>query len=598
MNEDRRPARRPSPGLLAAVLALTLLAGVGCRTAPDADGPSLTRVRARLEKEPARLMPLMAISGYDMQVAERVFQALMQFDPVDERLVPQLAAAQPRVEQLPGGGVRYVFALRDGARWQDGRPVTPDDVVFTYQALAYPGFAHPALRGSVRELTDVRVGPGPREVTVEAAAVTLNGVAAYGNVPILPRHVYDAEGALAGLSIAELLAADAPEVLPEGARRFADEARTAPFGRETVVGSGPYRLADWQPGVRLRLVRDSAYWAAELPGAVFLARPDTLDYLPVPDGEAAVAMLLNGDLDVVNNVAAREAARLRDEEPSVEVYTPLTRTRTFVYLNTADPLLADVRTRRALAHLLDVEGFLRDVQLGFGEALHGPYHPREDYAAAGARPVAFDVDRARSLLAEAGWRDGDGDGVVERVRDGRTETLELDYLYPASSEASEALALLYAQDAAAAGVRLRPVGKEFGALIGDLSQRTFQLVQGAVASDPLPEDPYGLWHTGSDTPRGKNRAGFGDAASDALIDSIRVNLDAAARAGQYARLADMIHAEQPVIFLIVPQERIAVWAGLEPMLTTRRPGYYPPGFRLADDAAAELATEAIRRTAN
>ena len=568
-------------------LAVVALALCGlCAACSSGEAPaeaSLSRVRAHLPKEPRRLFPLLAASAYETQVNDLVYQYLVHFDPLTERLAPQLAEAVPAVQTFVDGPHRghtgYTFTLREGATWSDGRPVTVDDVLFTLKAVWFPGFASSPLRGGIRELVGFERDAGePRRFTVVASTANLNGAAYYGNLPVLPEHVYDAERQLRDVPLEQLIAGVESADLPASARGFAEESRTSPFGKTVVTGSGPYRLDAWVAGEYIRLVRRDDFWADGLEGGLFLARPDTIEFVPVPDATAALAMLRNADLDVLANVQPREAVRLRDEEPEIDVYTPLALTRTFVYLNTADERLADADTRRALAHLLDVEGFLRDVQLGFGQRLDGPYHPSQAYAKTGERRVAYSLDSAAALLERAGWRDGDGDGLRERRVAGRTQTLELEYLYPSASKGSEALALLYAADAAKVGVRVTPIGKEFGALLTDLGQRNFQLVQGALGSEPLPDDPYGLWHTDSDTPRGKNRSGFGDARTDALIDSIRVNLDERSRAGQYARLAARIAQEQPVIFLIVPQERIAVRRGLEPVIMSRRPGYYLPGF--------------------
>ena len=582
--------------LVALAAAGALLAGVACRTDAPAPPARLGHVRAHLPKEPRRLFPLVAASSYETQVNDLVYQYLLHFDPTTGRLAPQLAEAAPEIRVDEEGRTRYRFRLRAGAAWSDGRPVSVDDVVFTYKAIFFPGLASSPLRAGVRELVDIdRVGDDPRGFEIVVAADNLNGAAYYGNVPILPEHVYDPERALREVSIPRLLAAGGPDELPAATRGFADPERTAAFGKTTVVGSGPYRFDAWEPGRSIRLVRDRDFWGRDFRGGLFLAGPDTIEFVPVPDQQAALAMLRNGDLDVVANVPPREAVAMRDDpDDGIDVHTPLQLTRTFVYLNTRDSLLADRDTRRGLAHLLDVEGFLRDVQLGFGRRLDGPYHPDQEYARIGDYPVAFSPDSARAALARAGWTDADGDGLLDRERaDGRRETLELEYLYPAASSSSEALALLFAADARRAGVRVVPVGKEYGALLGDLARRDFQLVQGALGGEPLPDDPYGLWHTGADTPRGKNRAGFGDAATDALIDSIRVNLDPVTRTSQYARLARRIAEEQPVVFLIVPRERIAVRAGLNPVTTARRPGYYLPGFTGSRLGAAGASTARV-----
>jgi len=569
---------------LTAVLGLSFLLAIGswsCGSPPPE--ASLTRIRAQLPKEPRRLFPLLAATSYETQVNDLIYQYLLHFDPESGLIVPQLAAAMPVVKQLEDGKTKYEFTLRSNIRWSDGQPLTVDDVLFTFKAIWFPGLSSSPLRGSIRELVDVQPSTdNPLSFSIVASTSNVNGAAYYGNMPILPEHVYDPEKQLRDIELPSLIAAESTDDLPESIRAFASEERVAPFGKTQVVGSGPYVLDKWEAERYVRLVKDPDFWGADLPGGLFLSNPDTIEFIPVPDANAAEAMLSNGELDLLANVKPRDAIRL-NEDPMFDLYSPRQLTRTFIYFNTKDPLLADADTRKGLAHLLDVEGFLKDVQMGFGESLNGPYHPVQPYAKASDHPMAFSLEKAQESFAKAGWEDSNSDGILDRKKNGARQHLQLEYLYPSVSKSSEALALLFANTAKEAGVAVAPIGKEFGALIGDLSKRNFQLVQGALGGEALPDDPYGLWHTDSDSPRGKNRSGFGNETTDALIDSIRVNLDEASRNRQYVRLAEEIAAEQPVIFLIVPKERLLVNSAFEPMLTDRRPGYWLPGFRLANN---------------
>ena len=567
---------------LTSILGLCLLVAFGnwsCGNPPQE--ASLTRVRAQLPKEPRRLFPLLAATSYETQVNDLIYQYLLHFDPESGVIVPQLAAKMPVVSELPDGNTQYNFNLRENISWSDGQPLTAADVLFTFKAIWFPGLASSPLRGGIRELVDLKLDPeNPLSFSIITETKNVNGAAFYGNIPILPEHIYDAEKQLRSVDLPMLVSAKDTDDLPEDIRGFAAEERVAPFGKTLVVGSGQYVLERWESERYLRLVKNVNFWGKDVTGALFLSNPDTIEFLPVPDAKAAEAMLVNGELDLLANVTPRDAVRLA-EDSMFDLYSPRQLTRTFIYLNTKDPLLADVDTRKGLAHLLDVEGFLKDVQMGFGESLNGPYHPVQPYAKASEHPMAFSLEKAKESFTKAGWADSDGDGILDRKKNGARQHLQLEYLYPSVSKSSEALALLYANAAKEAGVAVAPIGKEFGALIGDLTKRNFQLVQGALGGEALPDDPYGLWHTDSDTPRGKNRSSFGNETTDALIDSIRINLDETSRNRQYMRLANEIAKQQPVIFLIVPKERLLVNSAFEPMLTDRRPGYWLPGFGLA-----------------
>ena len=110
--------------------------------------------------------------------------------------------------------------------------------------------------------------------------------------------------------------------------------------------------------------------------------------------------------------------------------------------------------------------------------------------------------------------------------------------------------------------------------------RDFDAYIRAIGGDPVPDDLTQLWHSGSDRPDGSNTSGYGDAASDALIDAIRSELNPIKRGELYQQIQKDIYDDQPVIFLFSPLDRVAVHKRLQYTPTSRKPGYYTRGMAL------------------
>jgi len=138
------------------------------------------------------------------------------------------------------------------------------------------------------------------------------------------------------------------------------------------------------------------------------------------------------------------------------------------------------------------------------------------------------------------------------------------------------MGLLIQNGARQVGVKLELVPKEFSQLIGDTRTGAYEMATGGSALPGSLWDPSQHYHTS----KGDNRTGFGNAQTDALIDSIRVTLDEETRKAMYLRLQEVIYEEQPQIFLYVPKGRVVVHKRFDPVVSPIFPNFYPNLFEL------------------
>lgn len=583
-------------------LFLLLFIAVSCGSDADSGSQQVAlvfkqtsnTVFARFPAEPDRLNPILATSAYARAINEQIFQNLLHFDPYTLELRPQLAAARPVVREVAdgkyAGGVGYTFNIREEAVWDDGSPITAEDVAFTMKAIFNPLVNAAHVRAYMEFVSGFETDPSnPRAFTVYTNEKYIIGEPVVSNISVLPKAVYDPSGLLDDIPFSELADAEKASRLAKESKAlqaFAEAFNSAPYSREKdfISGSGPYRFVRWETGQELVLEKKEGWWGESIaPNDPLLsAYPQTLSFKIIPDQVASMAALKDEQVDVVSQIDAKDFTDLQANEEMTRRFslqTPPSMVYYYVGLNNKNPKLADKRVRRAIAHLLDVDELINTLYYGLAQRTVGPFHPTKPYYHDELPLIAYNPEKARALLAEAGWEDTNGNGIVDKVINGMPTELALEYMISAGSKFANNMALIFQDNARKAGVEITIAPKEFTVLTDHAKRRDYDMYAGAWGQDPVVDDPKQLWHSESDTPSGGNRVSFNNAEADRLIDEIRETLDEEKRNALYLKFQELIYEEQPYIFLFAPLERIAISKRFEAKTSARRPGFFVNDFK-------------------
>ena len=548
----------------------------------------------RLPAEPDKINPLITTSVYSRIVYEPIFLYLLQFDPQSLEIAPQLAKSRPQIEELTdgpfAGGVSYTFEILDEAVWDDGTSILAKDFEFTLKVLFNPLVNAAPVRAYLEFIRDIEIdADNPKKFTVYTNQKYIVGEAAIGNIPIYPTYVYDKEGLMSDYALSDLTDPDKSAELSEdeNIKAFADIFNSAEYGREkgNVVGSGAYSFESWESGQRIVLKKKKNWWGDKLDNPLLAAYPDQITYKIIPDQTTTVAAIKAQEIDVTAQIDAKDFTDMKDDEmvnKYFNLYSPTALQYYYIGMNTKDRTgkLSDKRVRRALAHLVDVDQLINDLFYGLAERTVGPIHPSKSYYNKDLKPIEYNVEKAQSLLAAAGWEDSDGNGILDKEIDGEQVDLKISYITTSTSKFGRSLAEILTANFKKAGVELDVELLEFRQLIERLRSRDYEMNSGGWGQDPVPADLKQIWHTESDRPDGSNRVGFGNAESDALIDQIRVTLNEDERVDMYMRIQEVVYEEQPYIFLFSPRERIAIHKRFNTTVTSLRPGYIINDFQL------------------
>lgn len=553
--------------------------------------PTFTSVSIRLPADPDRMIPLLSRTSYAREVAAHVFLPLLDFDPVSFNLIPVLATSRPVISTTTDGQISYTFEIRPEAYWDNGTPVTAEDYIFTLKTIFHPKISTARFRAYLNFIDHLEIDPdNPRRFTIYTKRPYMLAETVLSNISILPAYHYDPDKYLREVPLDSLLLSEAANRLVERNKDldvFAAYFQSDSLSRSPhlVVGCGPYQLKEWVTGQSLVLQKKEEWWGHQINATspLLQANPNELVYRIIPDIQTATSLLRNQELDVLSNIEPNSFLKMKEDSlllSNYQFFTPIMPSYAYIGIRRQNSILAEQKVRRALTHLVDMEAIINNILGGLAQPTVGPFHPEKPYYHKNLELINFDPQQALGLLKEVGWEDTNQDGILDKEIKGQKTDLKLSLKISSQYQQGQKVALLFKEAARKVGVDIEIESLEFNKLIEDYRRRDFDLLLLSWQLPPIPDDPRQLWHTDSDSPSGSNRVSFGDAASDALIDSIGLALDPTARLPLYLRFQEMVYEDQPYIFLYSPLHRIAIHSRFSAKTYSLSPGYFPGSFQL------------------
>ncbi|MGL4368832.1 MAG: peptide-binding protein [Spirochaetota bacterium] len=486
-------------GLLLAVCAAVMSLSCGFSSVREKD-----TIYLHMNAEPGTLNPVVATDAYESEINKYIYESLVDRDMDSLDIIPDLAERW----KISPDKMTYTFYLKKGVFWSDGVEFTADDVIYSYRTMMSPKTASAQLKGYYMDLSSVSKID---RYTVRFVYKKLyyRALEICGGIPIVPQHIFDDGTDFNG----------------------------HPHNRHPV-GTGPYMFSRWDTGKQIVLLRNENY-RGEKPAIRKIV------YKIVTEPNIALQMLKKEELDVMSIRPIQWVRQTQGDAFSrhfykLEYYTP-----NFSYIgwNTHDPLFRDARVRRAMTMLVNRQELLDKLMYGIGKIVSGPFYINGRDNDPAIQPIPFDPAGAQKLLAEAGWRDSDGDGILDK--DG--QPFSFVFTLPAGNAPAERVITIIKEDMSRAGIDLKIERYEWAVFVKKLDEKDFQAVR-LGWSLSWDSDPYQLWHS-SQIKEGSNYVGFSDPEADALIVRNRTTFDYGQRVKNYHRLHAIIDREQPYTFM-------------------------------------------------
>ena len=467
---------RPRALLLAAAIAV---AAAG--TAPAVDARTVT---VAVFQNPLQLDPVLQARNVAYRVLPNVFETMIGVDHRnDDALIPGLATSWRRIDDRT-----VELTLRQGILFHDGTEMTAEDVVFSF--------------------SDTRVGDGQ-----PGGPIFRENHSTIGEVSAVDDYTVRVSTTQPDPILERRLASWATQIVSRDAFEAAGSWDVWQFA---PVGTGPFRIAEYAPNERLVLEVHDGYWGD---------RPtvDRVVFAVVPDLSARLAGLLAGDYDIITEVTPDQIGRIESAD-GFRVVGGTIRNHQLVVFDQDNPILRDVRIRQALGLAIDRQLLVDTIWQGRIQVTNGLQWP-----AFGAlydpdrEPPQYDPDRARALLAEAGY---DGTPIPYRTRAG---------YYPAELTTAQALVGMW-----------EAVGFTIELEVMESWDQVFAEPGTGIrnsSAPPLHADPIsGLWRNYGG---GLQRERWHNEAFDQYGETLLFSFDQAERAEAHQRMLDIWHDTDP-----------------------------------------------------
>lgn len=519
--------------------------------------------------EPDALHPTNGVSADRLMIFSLIHGFIISYDLEKLDVRQDLVKSMPEISE---DGLEYTYELRDEPCWDDNSHLTVDDVIFTFKANKCQLTDNPSFRTFLENLSDIKkVSGNDRKFTVIMRKKYIDNVNLFTDFPVIQKKLFDPKNILNSYTFVQLAAEDFLKKDHPDLEMWADDFNKTGNGRdpEKISGLGPYKVESWETGQSLTLVKKKDHWTQKLKDSSVYANafPEKIIFKMNTDANSQMLEFKAQNYDVSATLSTKTLLELQtDKNFNRNYHSDFVQTFNYTYFamnmkpdGVKHPLLfTDKKVRRAIALLTPVDDIIDLIDKGKSKRVPGPVSPLKKDFNTELKFLALDVEKAKQLLDSAGWKDSDGDNIRDKMINGKKVQFEFDLMYMNTVPDWKDIASLIKESLYKAGIKADMKPLDYEVVISDLQDHDFDAALGVWGGNSLPEDFTQLWHTSSWISKGSNYTGFGDASTDALIDSIKYEVDDIKRAVLVKRFQKIVYDEQPYVFIKSGVRKVAI----------------------------------------
>jgi peptide/nickel transport system substrate-binding protein len=498
-----------------------------------------------------KLNPIVTNDASADQIDEMLFEYLNYLNWETYELIPWLAS----LPEISEDHLTYTYKLNKDAKWADGKPLTGHDVIFTLKVIKNPLVDCAALRNYFTSVRSAElVNNDPHTIKFVMSIPYWRGIYSLGLFYIVPKHILDPEGLTDKYSWNELddfRAAEKNHVM----KKIADFMNSQEVSRDPkyVVGSGPYVLEKWETGQAITIKKNPNYWGKALSPAF----PEKIIYKIIQDDNSSIVAAKNKEIDIMyvikpvdfyKNLENAEEFNLLKATPSEPAYS-------YIGWNNKNPLFADKKVRWALSYCIDRKSIIDKIAFGQSVLIQSPiFYKDKKYLNADLPEIPFDLEKAKQLLSEAGWKDTDGDGVLDKIIDGKKTDFKFTFLNN-NNPVRRQTVLVIIESLKKVGIIADIQDLEWSVYLDKTKKHEFDATLAAWQMNVVPPDPFQIWHSSQSEGEGSNYISYNNQESDKILEEYRKEFDENKRIEMMKQWQKLIYDEQPYTFLWSPKSR-------------------------------------------
>ncbi len=449
----------------------------------------------------------------------------------------------------------YTIYLKKGIKWHtpqvdwdSGRYdwlkgdhyLTAKDIKFTLDTIVNPQVECPQLRNYYTDYESSKI-IDDYTIVIKWKVKTYNSLSFTVGLTPLPEFIY---------------------AYDEDGIRFPKEIAGLKFNNHWYntkpIGFGPYEFVSYEQGSSIKLKRFEDYFSEKPP-------IDEIQYSIYPDQKQNLYKIKSHaqDFGILYPTDYRE--EIINGSPKSDFKNGRINNKTYTEMNLSyigwnfeKPLFKDRKVRWALSHALNMDYMLKNIFMDLGVRISGPLFIGSTAYDQSIKPVQYDLAASKKLLAEAGWKDTDGDGILDKVINGKKTKFEFTLLSTSGSPEWTAAENIYKEDLMKLGIKMNLSESDWAVFQKRVEDKDFDAMSGAWGL-AWEQDPYQLWHSSqASIPKSSNHISYRNPEADKVIEELRKTFDKNKRIGLYHKFHRIMYNDQPYT-LLMTRKRCAVW---------------------------------------
>ena len=504
-------------------LSLSLFIFLNCAMANSValgnpNAPVKGTFQYNLGQQPTTLNALSSSDAYASTVQSYILESLGDKNIDTDTWEPALATSW----EIAKDETTFTFTLRQGVKWHDGKPFTAEDVKFSFEAIMDKEdkwkTAH--QKSYFENIAEVKI-LAPNKVQFVAKSKYFKNFDVAAGMAIVPKHLYE-------------------NTSKENLRVL----------NKTLVGTGPYILADLQRGKSITLTKNKNWWGLSEDRNKGKNNFEKILMRFIKDPTIEVTRLEKGDIDFIGLNAEQFVKKADGPKWGKDVFKVQTQNKApngygFIGWNLKNPMFESKKVRTALYHLINRDLMIEKFDYNMNVPATGPIYLQSEYADPTVKALAYDPQKALKLLKEDGWKPGP-DNILEK-KIGK-ELVKLSFTILEPNQDYVKYLTVFKEDAIKAGVEVKIKYIEWTTFIKLLDERNFEAVRLGWSGGTPDWDPKQIWHTDSYVGGGSNFIGYSNKAVDKLIDEARMTMDKTKRTTLLKKVYKLIADDVPYAF--------------------------------------------------
>ena len=583
-------------------LLLTLLISATLASCVKKRDLSQNTVIAHILSQPDGLHPFNDNSAMRTFVFQYTQKTLIKLDIESLEYIPMLVKEMPTASE---NNLSFDYELKDGIKWDDGTPLTAKDVAFSVKLMLSPLTNNAQIRSNYTTvIKSIELDKeNPMKFTMHAQNVHWDNKYIFSELYMVQKSLWDKKGVLDNVTFADLLSDDfkETEALSDWFNAYNNADNS--YQPELLVGLGAYQVTEWVASQYITIEKKENWWGKNDSSVYSKAYPDKIIFKIIKEDASAYLALKNQEIDVTYSLGTIKLMKLQEREYFNDNYESAFLDRyAFSYLGMnmkpdgikRKPYFVDQKVRRAMAYLLPLDEIIEVMMHGKASRQASLISPLKKTYNDTLQLIPLDIEKAKELLAEAGWVDTDGDNIRDKMINGIKTPFSFKLSYM-SSPTSKEIVLMIKESMYKAGVVAEPTPMDFTLFYKNAMDHNFDGMLGGWGGSASYSNPMQLWHTSSWVTKGSNFCGFGDAESDALIEAANLTLDPKTHNDALLRLQAKVYEDQPYVFMYSTKRKFAI----HKRFNNRGMYYERPGVMLQNlDLKATFSSKNMTPTEN